>query len=1007
MRHRLRIPGGGRRTQYFLNVSKTRIQFKGCCTIVEEASRTISIAPRAKRELVEKLKAIEAKWQERWMRDKIFEADPDPTRPKFFVTFPYPYVNGLPHLGSAFTILRVDITARYKRMRGYNVLFPQGWHATGGPIVSAALRVREGDETIIRMLKSMGVREDEIPFFREPAHWVKYFTKQWRKDLERYGMSIDWRREFFTTSLNPYYSKFVEWQYYKLREKGLVGKGSHPVVWCPKEKKVVGDHDRLSGYEGIGPIEAYIIKFRSEKGLILPALTLRPETIYGVTNIWVNPDYEYVIAMVDGEKWVLTDYMVGELADQDHVVEVAGRVRGAELIGMMVENPVTGERIPVLPASFVKTNIGTGVVMSVPAHAPYDYIALLELKKKPWILEKYGLDRVILDKLKPVKIIDVPGVKELLVEKVTRELGISSQRETDKLEKATREVYSREFYRGVMAENTGKWKGKPVKEAKEEIAKWLVEEGYAVKIYTLPREVYCRCGAQTHVKIVKNQWFILYSKPEWKKLARKALAKMRLYPEEARSYFEEVIENLKDWAFTHQKELGTPLPWDPDWVIESLSDSTIYMAYYTIAKYLQHPEKYGIRPEQLTPEVFDYIFYGRGDPDKISMKTGIDRSLLEEMRREFDYWYPVDVRISGKDLIPNHLTFFIFHHVALFPEDKWPRAIGVNGWVLIGGERMSKSRGNFILLRQALDWWGADATRWAEVLGGADASLDDANFEPSQADAAVTELLSWLEFVKENYNNTEGVDEWRLIDKWFESVLHETIKKVTNYMEEEMYRSALVEAYYNLMSKYKWYIRRAGKPNKKLLREFIEVQIRLIAPFAPHIAEEAWESIGKKPYVSLAPWPSYDEAKIDRALEDAENVVREALEDAEEIIRLKGKAKRLHITVAAEWKYKIMEKMQELIMKGMGAREALQAALRDVEAPKRELQNFIQRLLKNLTLLERRLNRNLEYEMLRDAKELFRRELGLEEIIVEFEEESKSPRRHLAMPGRPALYFEY
>ena len=246
--------------------------------------------PKVSSELVEKIKRIEAKWQERWKRDGIFNANPDPSRKKYFVTFPYPYVNAYPHLGSAFTILRVDITARFKRMRGYNVLFPQGWHATGGPIVSASLRVRERDPKIMDSLRSMGIRDEDIPKFEDPMYWIEFFTKEWRRDLERYGMSIDWRREFFTTSKNPYYSKFVEWQYLKLREKGLLGRGSHPVVWCPKEMKVVGDHDRPDEYVGIGPVEAVIIKFRSGSGLVLPALTYRPETVFGVTNIWVNPD---------------------------------------------------------------------------------------------------------------------------------------------------------------------------------------------------------------------------------------------------------------------------------------------------------------------------------------------------------------------------------------------------------------------------------------------------------------------------------------------------------------------------------------------------------------------------------------------------------------------------------------------------------------------------------------------------------------------------------------------
>ncbi|RLE71509.1 MAG: leucine--tRNA ligase, partial [Thermoprotei archaeon] len=154
------------------------------------------------------LKKIESKWQKKWREAKLFEADPSP-KPKFFITFPYPYVNAYPHLGSAYTVLRVDIVARYKRMKGFNVLFPQGWHATGSPIVASALRVRERDPKILHTLEMMGIKEEDIPKFEKPEYWVKFFVKAWREDFQRYGLSIDWRREFHTTFLNPPYSKFI------------------------------------------------------------------------------------------------------------------------------------------------------------------------------------------------------------------------------------------------------------------------------------------------------------------------------------------------------------------------------------------------------------------------------------------------------------------------------------------------------------------------------------------------------------------------------------------------------------------------------------------------------------------------------------------------------------------------------------------------------------------------------------------------------------------------------
>ncbi len=885
-------------------------------------------------------------------------------------------------------------------MRGYNVLFAQGWHATGGPIVSAALRVKEGDPKILMDLKLMGISGDEVDRFIDPRYWVEFFSKGWKEDLIAYGMSIDWRREFYTTYLNPYYSKFIEWQYLKLREKGLVGIGEHPVVWCPKEEKVVGDHDRPDEYAGIGPVEATIIKFKSDDGYVIPTLTYRPETVFGVTNIWVHPEATYNIAEVNGELWVINNYMARELEDQGFKVEFKGKIRGVELLGKLVLNNVTGLKVPILPAWFVDPELGTGIVMSVPAHAPYDYIALIELQRNEELLTKYGLNVDMVKSLKPIPLIRAPGYSEIPARDAVESRGITSQAERDKLDDATREVYSKEYYEGVLLENTGIWAGKVVSEVKDSIVDWLTSKGIAVRIHTLPQRVYCRCGSRTHVRRVKNQWFLLYSKPEWKKLAMEALDSMNVYPKEAKEEMRKVIERLRDWAFTHKGELGTRLPWDPEWVIESLSDSTIYMAYYTLAKYLQHPEKYGIKPEMLTKEFFDYVLLGVGDATTVSKTTGIPVDLLEAMRREFLYWYPVDLRISGKDLIYNHLVFYILHHVAIFPRELWPRGIAVNGYIMVRGEKMSKSKGNFILLREALKWWGADATRWAEVMAGADSTLEDPNFDPRVADSAVEELNRWLDFAKENYG--KGRDSWFKVDEWFESTLNQTIKKVTELMEATMYKSALIEGYYNLQSKFRWYLRRAGTPNRELLKKFIEVQTLLIAPIAPHVADEVWESIGKEGYASISPWPSYDESKIKPELDMAEEIVRRLLEDAREVLRLVKQAGKVKVTVAAEWKYDIAFKVREELSKGLTISEAARKVIRE-STDKERVAQLVQAIMKSSEILNTLIPRSLEYEVLKESEEFLSRELGLP-VEVDVEEESTSPRKHLALPGKPAIY---
>lgn len=159
--------------------------------------------------------------------------------------------------------------------------------------------------------------------------------------------------------------------------------------------------------------------------------------------------------------------------------------------------------------------------------------------------------------------------------------------------------------------------------------------------------------------------------------------------------------------------LGTRLPWDPQFLVESLSDSTIYMAFYTIAHLLQggdmfgREDRTGIDPSALTDAFWDYIFLDGPKPTL----PGLSAELLDQMKSEFNFWYPFDLRVSGKDLIQNHLTFALYTHTAFFAKDKWPKAMRCNGHLLLNSEKMSKSTGNFKTLAQAIFEYSSDAMR--------------------------------------------------------------------------------------------------------------------------------------------------------------------------------------------------------------------------------------------------------------------------------------------------------
>ena len=934
---------------------------------------------------IEKIKKIEEKWQNEWEKNKIFEPKIDENKKKFYLTVAYPYMNGKPHLGHLFSFLRTEFHARLRRLQGYNVLYPQGWHCTGSPIVANALKVREKDEKIFKMLEKLGVPKEKWKDFENPLEWINYFKPYWKKAFKRAGFSIDWTREMITTELNPYYSKFIEWQYLVLKEKGLIYKGTHPVVWCPKEKKVIGDHDRSEG-EGVQPEEVVVIKFEIDfselldliekeevsklkgKRIYFPASTYRPETVFGVENLWVNSNAKYFFVEKGGEIWVLSNLDLKEELDFNVLFEIDGK----KLLNKEVINLVTNERIKILPADFVDPNFGTGVVMSVPSHAPYDYIALLDLGIRP----------------KMRFLIETEGKKNL-VEEIIKKLGIKNQKDKELLEKATKEVYKKEFHKGVFLVEP--YKGLKVSEAKEKVKKDLIEKKVAERIYILTEEVVCRCGAKGVVKIVENQWFIKYSDPEWKKKAHELIDSMRFWPKELRDIFHKVIDWLKDWVIAHdrEKELGTPLPWDKSQVVESLSDSTIYMAYYTLAKYLEEGSPYflGIKPEQLKKEFFDFVFLDKGNIQEVSKKTGIKEEYLIKLKREFDYWYPLDARHSGKDLIQNHLSFFILHHVAIFDKKNWPKGIAVNGHVLLNGQKMSKSKGNFITAEEALNKWGAEISRFMVALAG-DSTLDDGNLDTSIVERLKEELIKILDEIPKIYfENSKKENE--TIKKAFLSYFVEKLSLIEKDLDELNFRNALTMLYFNLFKELKNYVKYLDENTRKKL---IEEWLKFLSIFLPHISEEIWHKIGKNSFISLETF-DYKNIKIEKKYNKAIEYVEELIEKIREFKQLlekKGRVvSKVEIFFPTKENYDLAKYIREKNKKNL--KELIEEIKKERAELLKEMKK-IQALFGNkfLDLIE------IEEEIVRGFKEIIEERTSLK---VEIKEEKDKN----ALPGRLRL----
>jgi leucyl-tRNA synthetase len=840
---------------------------------------------------------FEEEAHERWIH--AFESNPSNLE-KFYLTVAYPYPSGAMHVGHGRTYIVPDVIARFWRMKGRQVLYPMAFHVTGAPVIGISKRIANKDEKTIRLYRDLyKVPQNVLDEFVNPLTIVRHFAGEYQRVMTACGLSIDWRRRF--TTVDPTYSKFIEWQWKHLYEAGHVIKGVHPVRYCTVDENPVGDHDLLEG-DKAEVVKFTLVMFRYGDAFI-PTATLRPETIHGVTNLWANPTVVYVKALIDGKAWIVSKEAAEKLALQDHTVEIKEEINGKDLIDKKVSHPLCGE-ITILPAEFVDPDMASGLVMSVPAHAPFDYIALRDLQQAG----KY-------QQIKPIPLIKVEGYGEIPAQSAVEKAGIANQMDS-RMDALTQEIYSAEFSKGKLFEKYG---GKPVRVARDDVAALMVEKYDSAIMYEFDqRPVICRCGNRVRVKILHDQWFLKYSDPAWKQQVSDQLGDMALVPAEVRAEFDRTVGWLKDWACTRRVGLGTRFPWDTTQLIEPLSDSTCYMAYYTIAHKIRE-----LDPKLLTPEVFDYIFLGKKSDDLPEKKK------LDVMRNEFLYWYPYNYRFSAKDLISNHLTFQIFHHVSIFPKDKLPAGMVVFGMGLLNGAKMSSSKGNVFLLEDAVSEFGADTVRM--FLMGSAEPWQDFDWRNELVISTKKQIERFYSTIME-LKNAGG--EPHDIDKWLVSRLQSHIERTTEALNNFQTRQALQEAYFGIETDLKWYRRRLPEncDGSRELHTLCSVWIRLLSPFIPFTGEHLWKEMAGEGLVSFAPWPVADKKLISPRVELSEELLSRTVEDIESIMKLiQITPKAITIALAPEWKHDIFR----MIAKSSDRNTVIKEIMKDDSMKKR------------------------------------------------------------------------
>ncbi|MGM0398252.1 MAG: leucine--tRNA ligase [Halobacteriota archaeon] len=842
-------------------------------------------------------RAIERTWQSRWADEGRYEADPD-DGDATFVTVPYPYPSGGMHIGHARTYTVPDVYARYRRLQGDTVLFPIAWHVTGTPIIGAVNRLQEREAEQLSVLRdTYGVPEDELVDLETPMGFARYFIENhYKKNMKALGLSIDWRREFTTN--DERYSKFITWQYETLRERGRLEKGLHPVKYCTNEENPVTTHDLLEGEEA--EFQEYtLVKFQSEDA-VMPMATLRPETVHGVTNAFVKPDGAYVRATVDDESWIVSEEAVGKLRLQERAVTVEETFGGDQLVGTTVTNPVTDDEVLILPADFVDPDNATGVVMSVPAHSPDDWVALEEAKADTARLREYDIDPEVVAAIEPRSIIDVDGYGEFPARDAVEAFGIDGQ-DDPALEDATQEVYNREFHAGQLKDMYGEYAGSIVEDVRDELKADFESQGDFDAMYEFSEQVVCRCGGD--VEVAKQEtWFLRYNDEDWKAKTRRIVEEMDAIPENTRDQFYHTIDWLNEWPCIRNYGLGTRLPWDDDFVIEPLSDSTIYMSYYTIAHRIQD-----VPPEELTREFFDALFYGEDAVDDPP-----ERAL--DLREEWDFWYPVDYRCSANDLISNHLTFYLFHHAELFDEPNWPQGVTIMGMGLLEGEKMSSSKGHVVLPSDAIEEYGADTVRFF-LLNSAE-PWQDYDWRDEEVQGTQDQLASFWRRAQ-SVIDLDAPDErpdLRRIDRWLLSRLQRTIRDVTEAMDGFSTRHASQDAFYQLEEDLRWYRKRADldRPGAKWTRtEVLRTRLRLLAPIVPFLTNELHEQLDGVP-VEDAGWPEPDSSFESERVELEEELVEALTDDVRDIVDVtETDPDHIQVFTAADWKHTVFEEVVE------------------------------------------------------------------------------------------------
>ena len=750
-------------------------------------------------------RAIEPKWQKYWREKKLFKMHEDSPKPKYYCLMMFPYPSAELHVGHGRNYIIGDVLARYKMMKGFNVLAPMGWDAFGLPAENAAIK--------------QNIHPKE-------STWNN--IEKMKSQLSRWGTEYDWDREF--ASCEPLYCRWTQWIFLQFYKKGLAYKKKAAVNWCPSCNTVLANEQVINGAcercesevaqrdleqwffritdyaeelldmshlgdwpervkimqtNWVGKSHGATINFRlAETDEPVPCFTTRPDTVFGVTYHVLAPEHPLVERLTKGtpiEKEV-ADF-VNRCRKMDRIDRTSEEIeKEGMFLGKHIINPVNGERVPLWTANYALMDYGTGAVMAVPAHDQRDF----EFAKK------YDL---------PIRVV---------VQKPDGSLH----------EDTMTEAYEDD---GVGV-NSARFDGLPTPEVKEKIGEWMERKGigergvnYRLRDWLISRQrywgapipiVYCdNCG---EVAVPEEDLPIdLPEKVEFKPTGESPLAQ------------------CPEFVNTPCPSCGRPARRETDTMDTFMDSSWYYMRF-------------------LSPHDEDRVF---------------DSDLVNK-------WLPVDQYIGGIEHAILHLLYARFftkvlRDLELIDFHEPFHNLFTQGMIIKDGAKMSKSKGNVVSPGELIEKYGADTVRVYTLFLGPPEK--DAEWNDRAVEGAYRFLGRVWRLVQQRLGRAQEGDpeppaELNDVEREIRRVVHATIKKVTGDIEDRFHYNTAISALMEMVNAL--YAAELDEVSAPILREALETLLTLLYPMAPHICEELWFELGHSESLLRKDWPTYDEDAI-------------------------------------------------------------------------------------------------------------------------------------------------